>query len=628
MGLQDALNSGLSGLVAYGNQMSVIGNNLSNTNTIGYKGSRAIFSDMLSSEIASSGYASQVGRGVNTHVVTNLFSQGNLQSTNSATDLAIQGAGFFIAADPASQANYYTRAGSFNFDNRGYLVNPSGLRVQGYQLDTDNNAIGTIGDIQVQASSLSAALATTEIDISTNLNSDASSFAATVTGFGQTVAGLAGDVADESFDLNDVTVDLGSLGSDYNKGSAKAIAEEINNNNGEGETFEGITAYPTTTTVSLGSIVNLESQVELTGGDFVINGENIEGTISTGNAASDIVGMINEKTDTTGVIATNDNGSIVLEAEDGSNIQLERGGIDDKIFSDFDLTKTEAQTTFANVTLSSQSDITIANWSSNDPVGISFAEGSYSATDFDPNNPGETSNFATSTEIYDSKGQTHVLTTYYQKVAPNEWDYFITIPGADVGSDNDIKVVGEGHVSFNSSGALVEVNGQEVSDDQEVSINTEAIIWANGADPSVLQLIPDFTQFSSESLVYSQQQNGSGSGSLDSINVDQSGYIIGSYSNGQTQKLAQLALASFNSNNGLQKIGNSLFQETMNSGEANIGAPGEGMGSIYSNTLEGSNIDVAEQFSEMITSQRAFQANARTITTTDEMLNEVINLKR
>ncbi len=636
MGLQSALNSGLSGLTAYGNQMSVIGNNLANSNTIGYKGSRTIFSDMLSSQVSSAGGSSQIGRGVNTYSVDNVFSQGSLESTNSPTDLAIEGTGFFVVGDPSTEGSYYTRAGSFSFDEQGYMVNSEGYRVQGYQLDEDENAIGTIQDIMVEKSSLSPAVATTEIEVSTNLNSDASTFAATAKGTGQTVADTAGNIADETFDINGNTVDTSTLeNGTYNQGSAKAIAEEINTNNESGGTYEGINAYASTTTVGIGSVVQPAAKVELTGDNFKINGEQITGSVSVGNATNDIVSLINEKSQATGVTASNDSGTIILQAEDGSNIQLESSGNAanedgdaEQMFSEFDLTSEHDQTTFANLTLSSQDDFNISGWNEAGDVGISFSEDSYGATPFDTVNPGETSNFATSAEIYDSQGNTHVLTTYYQKVAENEWDYYITTPGEDVGSQNDLEVVGQGHLSFDSTGELVGINGEEVTGDGQVTMSTEAIEWANDSEPSVIQINPNLTQYSSESLVYSQQQNGTGPGSLDSISVDEEGYIIGSYANGQTEALAQLSLASFNNNEGLKKIGNNLYQETLDSGEANVGAPGEGLGSIYSNTLEGSNIDIAEQFSKMITSQRAFQANSRTITTTDEMLNEVINLKR
>ncbi|MFP4034673.1 MAG: flagellar hook-basal body complex protein, partial [Desulfovermiculus sp.] len=126
----------------------------------------------------------------------------------------------------------------------------------------------------------------------------------------------------------------------------------------------------------------------------------------------------------------------------------------------------------------------------------------------------------------------------------------------------------------------------------------------------------------------SKSQNGFASGTLEDVSVDKDGIITGAYSNGQSRDLAQVGLAKFANPNGLLQDGNNLFTETQASGLAAVGPPGSGAGTIRSNSLEQSNVDIAEQFSDMIVTQRAYQANSRTITTSDEMLQEVINLKR
>lgn len=143
MSITSAMFTGVSGLLANAEGISVIGNNLSNVNTVGFKDSRMLFSDMLSTSIGNN---SQVGRGVQIQKVDNIFSSGSFESTTSATDVAIQGDGFFVLASPttpdgtavAATDAYYTRAGSFRLDNTGYgLVNPDGYRV----LDTNGNPI-------------------------------------------------------------------------------------------------------------------------------------------------------------------------------------------------------------------------------------------------------------------------------------------------------------------------------------------------------------------------------------------------------------------------------------------------------------------------------------------------------
>ncbi|MEZ4483689.1 MAG: flagellar hook-basal body complex protein [Syntrophotaleaceae bacterium] len=131
MAISSSLYSGISGLNTNGNAMAVIGNNIANTNTVGFKASRTVFSDLLSASINGSGGASQVGRGTGLSTVDNIFGQGTFESTESNTDLAIEGDGMFVLREPSNTTNYYSRAGAFRFDGDGYLVNPEGLRVQG-----------------------------------------------------------------------------------------------------------------------------------------------------------------------------------------------------------------------------------------------------------------------------------------------------------------------------------------------------------------------------------------------------------------------------------------------------------------------------------------------------------------
>ena len=172
MGISSALYSGVSGLNTNGQAMSVIGNNLANTNTLGFKGSRTIFADLLSSSINGSGGLSQVGRGVGMSKVDQIFSQGTFESTESNLDVAIEGEGFFILKEPGDETAYYSRAGSFRFDENGYLVNPEGLRIQGKTFD-ENGLLeaGDATDIQVDSGGLVAGNVTTSLKLTTNLDS-------------------------------------------------------------------------------------------------------------------------------------------------------------------------------------------------------------------------------------------------------------------------------------------------------------------------------------------------------------------------------------------------------------------------------------------------------------------------
>lgn len=170
MGLTDALFTGTSGLRALGHGMSVIGDNVSNLNTSAFKGARITFSDIMSQSINTAAGSGQLGRGTGIQALYQLFTQGAFESTASPTDMAIAGAGFFIVRNPqATGAVFYTRDGQFVIDKEGYLVNPQGLRVQGWKIDeTTNDITGALTDIQIERSS--PPLKTSLVEVVTNLN--------------------------------------------------------------------------------------------------------------------------------------------------------------------------------------------------------------------------------------------------------------------------------------------------------------------------------------------------------------------------------------------------------------------------------------------------------------------------
>lgn len=454
MGVSSSLYSGVSGLNANANAMSVIGNNIANANTVGFKSSRTIFGDLLSSQISGSGGASQVGRGVGLSIVDNIFSQGTFENTETNTDLAIEGSGFFIVSDPTTgnAGNFYTRAGAFRFDAGGFLVNPEKFNVMGYELDANGNTVGDLVPIWVNTNSFTQSGPTGNVNLNTNLNSDAPAISALV--------------------------------------PAPAA-----------------------------------------------------------------------------------------------------------------------------------------------PASLYF----------DPLNPSGTSNYATSIQVFDSLGSTHLMTTYFTKTAAQEWEWNAVVDGGELtgGAAGTLSVVGSGTLEFDASGNLVVIDGQDLyttpgdtnSDPvlPRPTANTTAgaFTWSNGAvQTQQVAIDMQTTQYASPSVVVSQEQDGYGTGTLVKLSVDAEGYIIGNFSNGAPRKLMQMALAKFTNPNALDKIGNNMYSQSTSSGVPVIGTVGSGVGNIFTNALELSNVDLASEFVKMITTQRGFSANSKTITTTDEMLAEVINLKR
>lgn len=169
MALTGALFSGVSGVNSNGNALNVIGDNIANVNTAGFKSTRSVFFDLLSADVGGS----KVGRGSRFAAAQRLFAQGGVETTNSATDLAIQGLGFFVLTPKgaAGDLKYYTRAGQFNIDKDGLLVDPQGLRVQGYQLSSGGDQVTGLTDINVNTRRLVEPTATTAIDLSVQLDS-------------------------------------------------------------------------------------------------------------------------------------------------------------------------------------------------------------------------------------------------------------------------------------------------------------------------------------------------------------------------------------------------------------------------------------------------------------------------
>ncbi|NOZ86301.1 MAG: flagellar hook protein FlgE [Deltaproteobacteria bacterium] len=174
MSLLKSLYTGVSGLTVNGIGLDVVSDNIANVNTIGFKRSRAAFQDLLSETLLGANTLAQLGGGAGLEDINQCFEQGSLQMTNSATDLAISGDGFFIVNGSVNgqTGNFYSRAGQFVLDNDGYLVNQSGLKVQGWSADQDGNISGTIGDLRITGTT-APPRATTSATIAANLDADA-----------------------------------------------------------------------------------------------------------------------------------------------------------------------------------------------------------------------------------------------------------------------------------------------------------------------------------------------------------------------------------------------------------------------------------------------------------------------
>lgn len=640
-----SLFSGISGLITEGQAMGVIGNNISNSNTVGFKGSRATFADMLYQSIFGIAGSSQVGRGVALESVDTNFQQGSFESTNSPTDLAIGGAGFFILRKPNTTDIAYTRAGQFSFDKTGNMVDPTGNILQGRVVDRVLNApLGVATDINIPQGPSQPKM-TQFIGMAVNLQSDAP--------WKGTVGAVTGTSG-----LNTPTVSQGQypVPGDYTATvtnlNSSMIGHTGTNAASFGTAFTGaivINDYeillPTTngptTAGSLASFLNsmlampsagFASQVWVSwtvgagGGEYLgvsatANGVDIsfdDSAVATGNtgwtsddkASSDLYGSTMVLTS----ITTNPDGTQFTRTSSG-RVSGQAG----------------IATNWGDTVMKPGFDISFA-LTPNFVVTPGISQ--FAVTGFEPtyksstDNQSTTSNYSSSITTYDSLGQPHVVTVYFRKgwqetansVQTNVWQWYAEADRSDT-------VAKWGYLRFNNNGVLVQGGAPQ-------SITFD---FGGGAQPNqLIDLVMgaasgggSTTQYPLASTTNFQTQDGYAPGELTNVTVNTDGVISGHYSNGQILNLYQISLANFNNPWGLEREGGNLYTETYKSGVAYTNAPGVGsLGSINPDSLEQSNVDLATEFVKLIVTQRGYQANAKVITTTDDMLQELMNIKR
>jgi flagellar hook protein FlgE len=242
--------------------------------------------------------------------------------------------------------------------------------------------------------------------------------------------------------------------------------------------------------------------------------------------------------------------------------------------------------------------------------------------------------YSSTQTIYDSLGNAIPLTLTFEKTAANQWTVDVSVPTGTVNDPTTDIGITNPDLIFDGNGNLNNVPGINPSITITNLLNgaadlsgINAINWdlfdSAGASNG------DLTQYAAASTTSFNTQDGYAAGNLRGVSVDEKGYVTGVYSNGQLTPLYQVVLAEFPSYFGLSKMGKNLYAESRASGQAMTGVPLSGsLGSISPSAIEMSNVDLAQEFVKMITTQRAFQANSRVITTSDEILQELIGLKR
>lgn len=244
-----------------------------------------------------------------------------------------------------------------------------------------------------------------------------------------------------------------------------------------------------------------------------------------------------------------------------------------------------------------------------------------------------TSNFSTSMQVYDSLGDAHTVSVYYQNTGTGTWTYHVLANGSEVqgGTPGQMSEIATGNLDFNSNGSLQSntvtaggtVSFTGATANQPLTFNFGTPVASGGTG------LNGITQFGSTDTITAQSQDGYASGALSSLSIDDSGVVSGVYTNGQTIAIAQMAVAKFQNDQGLGQAGQNCWTATQDSGQAAVGSAGTGgRAAIVSGSLEESNVDIATQFTDLIAHQRGFEANSKTITTADQMLQDVLAMKQ
>ncbi len=243
------------------------------------------------------------------------------------------------------------------------------------------------------------------------------------------------------------------------------------------------------------------------------------------------------------------------------------------------------------------------------------------------------STFTTSIQLFDSLGASHVTTMTYTKTGAGAWNYALTADGAEVtgGTPGTPFSLGTGTLAFNGTGTLTGVNGGAAAD-----VNIVTPTWTNGATASNLQWdilnsngVANLTSFATSSATSSIVRNGSAAGSVTNISINSDGTITASVGAGNVLTLGQLAMVIFNNPNGLVKLGSNRFGDAPAAGVRNVGVAGTGdRGTLIGGALEQSNVDMAQEFTQMILAQRGYQANGKLITVSDQLLLDTLNMKQ
>lgn len=635
-----AFNTGLSGLRAASVDLDVTGNNIANASTVGFKGSKAQFGDLYASGFLSSG-TNPIGDGVRVQDVKQSFGQGNISFTDNGLDMAINGDGFFVLNNGGEIR--YSRAGQFGIDKDGFITNNQNMRVQGFTADADGNLSGVRGDLQVETDNL-APRRTTNLRSDLNLDSRQSVLENRIRDLGETL-----NVADLDGDVFQIQYSDGTTSQPITIGTgepANEVAELLGSQS-------GVNASARTQFDLSGQFDITQLQTDLADPDFELT-ISLNGSDNVTFRGSDGITDLNTLAAAINNSELNTLRARVSDTGDDIEITDSRGFTVDMGYT----TGAAGAQDFVdpqrgNLFVTTERDVSgIATAAGGtDAFATAYDSGETRITnEFNPLDQ-RTYNHATSTTIYDSLGNSHELTQFFVKepapgngVGQTEWSVYLQIDGEMVAGTDEAPYTAR----FNQDGALQSINGDPngeivVTDWIPKDVNGlpngsdgppaagEEVVTPIPEPPTTSAFVVDLgntTQYGSAFGVNDQNQNGFTTGRLSGLDVSDQGILFARYTNGQSKELGQVALAAFNNTDGLTPVGDTTWVETFESGQPIIGAPDTGtLGSIKASSLEDSNVDLSAELVNLIIAQRNYQANAKTIETSDAVTQTIINLR-
>jgi flagellar hook protein FlgE len=576
-----ALSAGVSGLKAHQAMLDVAGNNLANLNTIGYKQSSVTFAELLSQTIKKASGPSgslggvnpqQMGSGVGIAGIARDMSQGGIVSTGQDLDVAIDGEGYFVLSNGTQ--NVYTRIGSFAVDADNTLVDPStGYKVQriGTYGETEGFQVASDDSIHIPWDASMPARATAQVVLNGNLRSATSS-----------------------------------------TGSTNKIV--------------GNQAYTTSSGALVASTNTYMSDLDQWGTALAVGAT---GTLRISGVKTDGTAFTNQDVTWTG--AASGSGATVQDVLDDITTLFDISGAtssEASLNSDGKITITDSAGGYSLAQITSMTYVPATTDSLTVP------------TFFDYDTPGGNDYKQFNITVYDSMGSSHVMTGEFVKTdTTNTWDMLISsITGETAGSWSAYDIHNASALNRRISGIQFDTDGSYNGLASASESTTFSVQFA--ANPTITQSISldlgtigeftGLTQFASQqSSAAALSQDGYEAGELSNISIDNSGLIVGTFTNGVKVNVAALQLGVFQNPGGMEAIGNGYYLGTANSGTpvASMAANG-GAGTIKGKSLEKSNVDVATEFVNMMQAQNGYQANARTIRVANDILRELTNLIR